>query len=78
MDKKYASFHYETTRIEDLVEGFSGLILTRTGSGKIEQVAKIVFWDADGQFSFEATNIEIPLAIVEELIAEAKSSIKIS
>jgi hypothetical protein len=35
-----------------------------------------VFWDAQGQFALELGVPELPLTIVEELIAEARSTIE--
>jgi hypothetical protein len=42
-----------------------------------ERIARVTYWDAGGQFSFEMFVKEIPLVIVEELIAEAKRTITI-
>jgi len=43
---------------------------------KDDCVARIIFWDACGQFVLETFGAEIPLGIVEEFIAEAKAKIK--
>lgn len=45
-------------------------------SGETECVARVLYWDATGQFAFEAFK-EIPLDIVEELIVEAKKSVTV-
>jgi len=39
-------------------------------------IARVVFWDAVGDFYFEAFR-DVPVAIVEKLIADAKATIKI-
>jgi len=72
MNRQYANSNYTTTFVNDLKEGFAGLELMRTSKGKTEQVARIIFWDAMGQFFIETLGVDLPLAIVEELIAEAK------
>jgi hypothetical protein len=41
-------------------------------------VARILFWDASGQFCFETFDTDLPLEIVEQIIAEAKATIKTS
>jgi hypothetical protein len=40
--------------------------------------ARIVFWDAVGQFALEVTVGELPLVVIEELIREAKATIRIA
>jgi hypothetical protein len=60
----------------DNKQGFAGLELLRTCRGKRDCIARIVFWDASGQFSVETFQTDVPLEIIEELIAEAKASIR--
>jgi hypothetical protein len=61
--------------VEDRKEGYVGLELNRVCQCKSERVARIVFWDACGQFSIETLGTDVPLEILEGLIAEAKESI---
>jgi hypothetical protein len=58
-------------------DGYIGLELTRTESDESKPVARIVFWDASGQFALETLGTDVPLEIIEDLIAEAKSKIKV-
>lgn len=51
-------------------DGYIGRELHRNN----DVVARVVFWDAEGQYSAETIG-EVPLAILEELIAEAKDLI---
>jgi hypothetical protein len=41
------------------------------------RVARVVFWDAYGDFFFETFNADVRVKIAEQLIAEAKATIKI-
>lgn len=75
MNRAYADAHYTTRFVEDIKDGFSGLELFRDRAAKNERVARILFWDASGQFYFETFNTDLPLMIVEEFIAEAKELI---
>jgi|GEM_PF-1704373 len=77
MNRECAGVHYSTILIEDHKDGYAGLELYRTDREKKECVAKIIFWDACGQFVMETFSTEIPLNIVEEFIAETKAKIKI-
>jgi hypothetical protein len=77
MNRNWAGACYTTLAVSDNKDGYSGLELYRTNKGKTDRVAKILFWDASGQFFFETFNTDVPLNIVEELITEAKTTIKI-
>ena len=73
MNRDYGNAHY-TTRAVD-ADGWSGLELHRTQGGRDERIAKIIFWDASGQFFVETFGTDVALTLVEELIAEAKATI---
>ena len=45
--------------------------------GTVERVARVVFWDAYGAFFVETFGHQIPVVIAEELMIEAKATIKI-
>ncbi len=76
MDRDYAGANYSSAFIEDRKLGMAGQELYRTRLGKKERVARILFWDASGQFSVETFNCEVPLDVLEELIGEARGTIK--
>jgi hypothetical protein len=75
MDKTWANIQYRTSTASDEQEGWIALDLTRRVGATAERIARVTYWDAEGQFSFEMFAKEIPLVIVEELIAEAKQTI---
>ena len=77
MKKLWAGWEYTTTTTSDTAEGWTALELTRRKGASIERAARVVFWDAEGQFSLEMLIRELPLAVVEELIGEAKATIKV-
>ncbi len=80
MNRDYGEWHFTTSQVIDTTDGYSGIELHR--KSRITQtdtlrVARILFWDACGQFFFETFNADIPVEIVEDLIAEAKATIKV-
>jgi heme-degrading monooxygenase HmoA len=79
MDRNYADAHYTTSRVDDSQDGFSAVELyrTRRSEGKNVRVARVVYWDACGDFFFETFNADIPVRLAEDLIGEAKTTIKI-
>lgn len=77
MNKTWADIHYVTSTVKDDDEGWIALELTRRTKTSQERAARIVFWDAEGQFAFEMHAKEIPLSIVEEFIVEAKEMIRV-
>jgi hypothetical protein len=48
----------------------------RIQDGNSTHIARILFWDACGQFFVETLGSDVPLTILEELIEEARSTIK--
>jgi hypothetical protein len=75
MNRNYADSHYASTYVQDNAGGFAGLELLRTRNGEQQCVARVLYWDACGQFYFETLGVDIPVDIVEELINEAKERI---
>jgi hypothetical protein len=74
MNKTWANVHYVTNTVSNEQEGWLAVELSRVGR-TTELIARVVYWDADGQFSFEMSTKEIPLIVVEELIAEARQTV---
>ncbi len=77
MDRHYGNANYSTRSVNDRKDGFAAVELYRKTKEESKRVARVVFWDASGQFFFETFNADIPLEIAEELIGEAKKTIKI-
>lgn len=77
MDRQHGEARFTSQRIEDPFEGWIGYELVRVQHSDNICVARILFWDASGQFSVETLGTDVPLGILEELIAEAKASIKV-
>jgi hypothetical protein len=75
MERQCAPGYFSSTFVEDRRAGYGGLELYLTTKEKKKLVARIIYWDACGQFFFETLNTELPLFIVEELIAEARAKI---
>ena len=77
MKRDYSNAHYTTFSVNDRKDGYSALELYQTVKGETKRVARVIFWDASGQFFLETFNADIPLEIVEDLISEAKKTIKV-
>jgi len=73
MKQDHGGYVFTTTKIVDNQDGYFGLELHRSHDGKSQPVAKVVFWDAEGQYSVETMG-EVPLTILEELILEARNT----
>lgn len=74
MKRRLNLYKFTSAKIQCDQKGYVGQELFREVDGKSQVAATVVFWDVMGQFSVE-TNGEVPLVILEELIAEAKSLI---
>ena len=75
MDRQYAEYHYTTEYVFDNQEGFAGLELLRTGRGETGKAARVIYWDASGQYYIETFGAEVPVVIIEQLIAETKDKV---
>lgn len=77
MKKTWKCAEYTTNLVSDNGEGWVALELHKRVKENNLRAARVVFWDSEGQFSLEISADELPLTIVEELIAEAKLRINI-
>jgi hypothetical protein len=78
MKRRHKTTLYTTETAQDLEEGWSALELHRADGAMTQVVARIVFWDAEGQFALETTaSHELPLDVVQEFIDEARSTIRV-
>ena len=50
---------------------------TSDNDGNTKRVARVVVWDAYPDFFFEAFGAQIPAVVAEQLLTEARSTIKI-
>ena len=73
MNRQYSGAWYSSSIVKDNTEGFIGYDLVRIKEGCQNRIARILYWDACGQFSVETLGSDVPLEILEALIAEAKS-----
>ena len=78
MNRDYGDANYSTLRVEENLQGYAGLELYRIRQGKKDRIARVLFWDAAGQFFVETFEADVPLDILEAVIAEAKEKIKTS
>lgn len=75
MERELGHEHYWTTFVANDVEGFAGVVLHRERFGETVVAARVVFWDAAGQFFLQTFAGDVPVEIVEELILEAKERV---
>jgi len=64
---------YSTKFVHSNVDGSAGIEVIRAAS----VVAKVTFWDACGQFYVETVGGDIPLAVMEAAIQEAKQLVPV-
>ena len=74
---KFGHERYWTSPVADREAGFAGLQLHRDRFGEITVAAKVVFWDAAGHFAVETHNGDVPVDIIEALIAETKERVRV-
>ena len=53
MDRRHGASRYASSPVEDIKDGFAGVELYCECHGQKNVVARILFWDAVGQFSVE-------------------------
>lgn len=75
MDRVWAEYRYTTEFFEDVRAGCAGLKLRRAKGDVVEHVATVTYWDAMGQYVLEAQQTELPVNLVEDLIAETKAKV---
>lgn len=75
MRQRWKSLEYYTEVKSDNAEGWISLELVCDSAGERRVVGRVTFWDAEGQYSLEMFETELPLTIVEALIREARTTI---
>lgn len=58
-----------TRFIEDLDEGWGGLELLTSPQADATVIARLIYWDATGRYGLETFGGEVPLALIDALIA---------
>ena len=77
MDRQFADGRFWTVYVEDKTDGFAGLRLHRERLGKTTVAAEVIFWDAAGQYFVQTFNGDVPVEIIEAVIAEAKERVNV-
>lgn len=72
MDTYWQTVHYTTLHRWSEDEGYDALELVGSIDGNSKVMARIVYWDAQGQYYLEVSATEVPLHIIEELIRECR------
>jgi len=75
MDRQFADARYWTEYVADNTDGFAGLRLHRERRGKTNIAAEVIFWDAVGQYFVQTFDGEVPVEILEAVIAETKERV---
>lgn len=78
MNTQHGDTRYWTTVVEDRNLGFAGLCLHKEKFGETSDAAEVIFWDASGGFVVKTINGDVPVEIIEALIAESKTTITIT
>jgi hypothetical protein len=76
MNREFGRNVFQTSFVQDVEQGFAAVELQQIRNNTSIRVARVIFWDAGGQFFVETFDTEVPLEIIEDLIAEATKTIK--
>jgi hypothetical protein len=77
MERRFGHTRDWTVFVEDRKEGFAGYRLHAESFGKTYIAADVVYWDARGQYFVRTINQDVPVEIIEDVIAEAKQRIAV-
>jgi hypothetical protein len=58
MNIVYAEYTYESKKNEYTVNGYIGLELHRSKNGRTDCAAKLIYWDASGQFFLKQVGMQ--------------------
>lgn len=76
MKTQWAYYDFRTEIVTDNVGGSVAVQLHRTGtSGEEVLAAAVTYWDADGQFQVSVYVKQVPVTILEVVIAEARAAV---
>jgi hypothetical protein len=73
VDRAIGHLRYTSRKVKDNLDGYEGseLMQSRDG-GEALRVASVLYWDAYPKFWVQTFGTDVPLEILEELIAETK------
>ena len=77
MNRQFGDTRFWTQYVEDRNDGYAGLRLHRERFGRTAVAAKVLYWDATGQFFVETLDGDVPSDIIEAVIAEAKERVRV-
>ncbi|MBC8112769.1 MAG: hypothetical protein H7062_00160 [Candidatus Saccharimonas sp.] len=77
METQFGHERFWTTFVEDHKDGFAGFRLHRERFGKTTVAAEVLVWDATGGFAVQTFNGDVPVEIIEALIAEARQQVRV-
>lgn len=72
MDREHKGARYTTLMASDIQRDGMGLELHWSAQGQDSVVAEIFYSDADHTWTLNTFDCDVPLELIEELIAEAK------
>jgi hypothetical protein len=75
MNLQFATSHFTSEVIQDLVDGFVAVRLLQRRGETVSEAARITLWDADGTYYLETFNTDVPLVVIKQLIQEAEGTI---
>jgi hypothetical protein len=77
MKRNWSNYAFETSKSFDNSEGWTAVDLYRSKADDSVKAARVVYWDAVGQHFLELYVEEVPIVVIEELIAEARSVLRV-
>lgn len=72
MDREHQGARYTTLMFSDIQRDGMGLELHCTAQGRARTVAEIFYSDAEHTWTLATFDCDVPLDLIEELIAEAR------
>ena len=75
MELKHGHERYWTAPYVDNEAGCAGLELLRERFGKTATVARLLFWDAAGEFAVETLGCDVPLPVMEALAVATRQAV---
>jgi hypothetical protein len=77
MELQHAGARYVTTYVENRTEGYAGIELIHDRDGTHVIVARVIYWDAYGQYFVETCGSDVPLTVLEAAIHDVKARVRV-